>query len=260
MTSARVENCDFCEMGRESLGGEHLGLSERQLHRDVRTGLGVFADIAPVKPGHLLLLAPGHELTMAAALALDHQRWRYVDAVREAYLRTFPGDGLTILEHGSGGKGHRRDCIEHAHWHLLPFEHELGEIVDADLRAVVGDGQAEKEYLSDIRALDSRYSQSNYLLYLDHGEKPGPTQPPARVCLYSLKVSLPYQQYTRSVGYRHVAGATGTQAGALEWDWAIHASSHLVEQTMARQAEFARHVDSALSRPTTSRPLDLVVA
>ncbi|MFE7507111.1 hypothetical protein [Promicromonospora sp. NPDC057488] len=260
MTTARAENCDFCEIERESLGGDGRDLSERQLHRDAATGLGVYADIAPVKPGHLLLLAPGHDLTMATALAGDGERWRYVDAVREAYRRTFPDNGLTILEHGSGGTGHRRDCIEHAHWHLLPFEHELGEIVDADLRAALNEDQAQKECLSDIRALDSRYGKSNYLLYLDHGKNPDPTSGPARAYLYTLKVSLPYQQYTRSVGYRYVATTTGTQVGALDWDWALHASSRLVEQTMQMRTQFARHVDSALLRPVNDRLHDLVVA
>lgn len=251
MANARAENCDFCEIGHEGLGGGSPGLSKRQLHGDARTGLGVYADIAPVKFGHLLLIARGHDLTMATALAGDDERWRYVDAVREAYLKTFLGTGLTILEHGSGGMGHRRDCIEHAHWHLLPFEHELGEIVDEDLRSAVTDGRAEKEDLGDIHALGTRHSERNYLLYLDHGKDPVPTSPPARVSLYSLETSLPHQQYTRSVGYRYLAGANGAQVGALDWDWALHAGGELVRQTMTKQSEFAQHVDAVLRRPTS---------
>jgi diadenosine tetraphosphate (Ap4A) HIT family hydrolase len=214
----------------------------------------VYADIAPVKAGHLLLLAPGHDLTMASALNGNAGRWRYVDAVREAYLRTFRGEGLTILEHGSGGAGHRRDCIEHAHWHLLPFECELEAIIDEDLRPAVTQGDAEKKRLSDIRSLDARYGERNYLLYLDHGKDPEPTSSPASAWVYSLETSLPYQQYTRSVGYRYTAGAQGQSVNALDWDWALHAGGELVEATMARQHEFAQHVDAALGRPLGDAP------
>lgn len=248
MTNARAENCDFCELGQVDVPGGSPGLSARRLHQETRTGLGVYADIAPVKAGHLLLLAPGHDLTMATALAEDDERWRYVDAVREAYLRTFPGDGLTILEHGSGGMGHRRDCIEHAHWHLLPFESGLGEVIDEDLRSAMTVGRAEKRDLVDARALDARYGERNYLFYLDHGKDPGPASPPARVWVYSLETSLPYQQYTRSVGHRYTAGLAGTAVGTLDWDWALHAGGELVDRTLARRHEFAHHVDVALER------------
>lgn len=257
MTKARADNCDFCEIGQDGVSGTSPGLSARRLHEDAGTGLGVYADIAPVKLGHLLLLAPGHDLTMAAALARNNERWRYVDALREAYLRTFPGSGLTILEHGSGAKGHRRDCIEHAHWHLLPFERELAAIIDEDLRAAVKDGYADKEELSDVRALGgigTRYGERNYLLYLDHGNDPDPMSLPARVSLYSLAASLPFQQYSRSVGYRHVAGAKGTQAGALDWDWALHGGGRIVKETMARRDEFARHLDAALDQSGSDAP------
>lgn len=254
MTNARAENCDFCEIGQDGLVGGSPGLPARQFHGDPRTELGVYADIAPVKAGHLLLIASGHDLTMAAALAGSEERWRYVDAVREAYLRTFPGEGLTILEHGSGGMGHRHDCIEHAHWHLLPFECELEEIIDDDLRPAMTAGHARKSHLSDIRALDDRYCERNYLLYLDHGKDPEPARPSARVWVYSLETSLPYQQYTRSVGYRYAAGVKGAPVSTLDWDWALHAGGELVEQTMTRRHEFARHVDAALERTVSDAP------
>jgi len=86
----------------------------------------VVLDVAPVTPGHALVVTRAHERSFAAFWRNAPQR---VDAVAQAVVTTLQratGRSAVVCEHGLGPNavGHA-GCVEHAHMHVIPADTPL---------------------------------------------------------------------------------------------------------------------------------------
>jgi diadenosine tetraphosphate (Ap4A) HIT family hydrolase len=81
----------------------------------------IMPDLAPVAPGHLLLVSEEHWICGGA---LPGQVWRRACAWRDRigllYEQVYGAESVIILEHGPAMSQGGGACIDHFHWHLLP--------------------------------------------------------------------------------------------------------------------------------------------
>jgi hypothetical protein len=93
-------------------------------------------------------------------------------------------------------------CVDHAHWHLLPFAGELNKVL-------LSDNMGSHVIVPHWRDfLNPKYARQECLFYWD-GEA-------ARVVEHP---NLPYKQYARSL----VGRVIGTEPAL--WDWAVESNS-----------------------------------
>lgn len=120
----------------------------------------VFADLAPVAFGHILILPKRHYCSLAEMDAglLDELSGlvrQFVTVAERAF------DFVAIAEHGSGGASSRRlSCIEHAHIHICPLKQapeQGGRIVEVATRS----GHTQLGTLSEL----SDFVGTEYLLW-----------------------------------------------------------------------------------------------
>lgn len=167
------------------------------------------ADRAPMTLGHLLLIPRGHHTGMASFFT--EARSELMRALTRRYRAAF--GGCTVMEHGSSGLASRAGpCIDHAHWHLLPYKHELRPIVESDYGTLLRPVNLRRQFAQD-------YSCADYLLYWDVDG--------ARIAILDEAVRLP--QYARSVVARHLDAS----AMPYDWDWALRADNTLLDSTLA---------------------------
>lgn len=77
----------------------------------------VVAALAPIRPGHVLVVSKHHYHSFAnASSAVGRSLPQALEAIRTA----FGTSRLRIAEHGSGSGGVGGACISHAHVHVLP--------------------------------------------------------------------------------------------------------------------------------------------
>jgi diadenosine tetraphosphate (Ap4A) HIT family hydrolase len=119
----------------------------------------VVADVAPLAPGHLLLVTKSHTLAMSKlsksdALALEAMHERIARKLRSIYqLR------IITFEHGAIGTGTADSCsIDHAHLHMLPTKTDIEKRFRADFDSF------ELARISDIGNAASE--QEEYLLLI----------------------------------------------------------------------------------------------
>lgn len=93
-------------------------------------------DLAPLVPGHLLLVAVTHRLAFdGSAPPLTAALERAKARVNTVYERIY-GSRAIFLEHGPGLPGTGGACIDHAHLHCLPARKIEG--ISASIRAGAG--------------------------------------------------------------------------------------------------------------------------
>lgn len=84
----------------------------------------VVPDVAPVRPGHLLLLSTRHYLAMGAVPKhLVSRLENHVRLINDVMNVSF-GRNAIFIEHGAGSSHTAGSCIDHAHWHCLPDDGE----------------------------------------------------------------------------------------------------------------------------------------
>jgi diadenosine tetraphosphate (Ap4A) HIT family hydrolase len=222
----RVFDCEFCDSPVVDQEPTLRPIANRLVA--VCGEILLVADRAPMTLGHLLLIPRGHHTGMASFFTQDH-RWR-IRALTHRYRAAF--GGCTVLEHGASGLASRPGpCIDHAHWHLLPYNYELRPIVDSDYGKSLRPVNLRREFARD-------YSCADYLLYWDADG--------ARITLLDDAARLP--QYARSVVARHLDAS----AMPYDWDWALRADDTLLAHTLtAARAAFITsdrtHINSAQS-------------
>ena len=87
----------------------------------------VIPDIAPIIPGHLLLLTTRHHLSMGAVPEHSHDVLeRHAERI-DHIMRAGFGRPALFVEHGATRPHEAGSCIDHAHWHCLP---DTGTIID----------------------------------------------------------------------------------------------------------------------------------
>ena len=91
----------------------------------------IFADIAPIKSGHVLVCPNNHYTSLANTSPLEVSLiLSFVAELRRKWEAC--GFHTIISEHGTGVRGGPSNaCCEHAHLHVLPFQKE------GDVRAII---------------------------------------------------------------------------------------------------------------------------
>lgn len=214
----RALDCDFCA----PLVADSVATVRHLANRVVATcgKMLLVADHAPMTLGHLLLIPRDHYTAMASFVADDPYATTAVNAIRHRYRDAF--GACTVIEHGSQGEPTMTGpCIDHAHWHLLPFHDELAPIVD-------GDHGGAMRRIGSLADLATYYTRADYLLCWDTTG--------ARVALPDVGARRP--QYARSVVARHLDAS----AMPHDWDWALRTDDELLVKTLAAaRAAFTEH-------------------
>lgn len=189
----------------------------------------VVADRAPMTVGHLLLITREHHTGFASFVARESSASANIRNYTHWYRQAF--GNCTVIEHGSGNTASMAGpCIDHAHWHLLPYNNELRPIIGADY----GDSMNPVT----LPELARDYACSDYLFYWDaDGAHVAP-----------LDAATRFPQYARSVVARYLEPA----AEPYEWDWALRAD----EETLIRTLATAKKALAIKSEPPdNSHPL-----
>ncbi|GAB4083947.1 hypothetical protein GCM10028784_05770 [Myceligenerans cantabricum] len=205
----RVLDCEFCAplVADPASSVRHLAHRIVAVYRE----MVLVADHAPMTLGHLLLIPREHHTGMASFVAGDPGAATILQDVTRRYRGAF--GGCTVLEHGSGGIGSTAGpCIDHAHWHLFPYDDQLGPIVD-------GDHGSSMRRIGSLAEFAQEYSRADYFLCWDAES--------ARVALPDPATRRP--QYARSVVARHL----DSSATPSDWDWVLRTDDGLLVQTLA---------------------------
>jgi diadenosine tetraphosphate (Ap4A) HIT family hydrolase len=209
-------DCDFCTHLVADPASTRRHLANRVVAAYQKMLL--VADYAPMTLGHLLLIPRDHHTGMASFIDRDPNTLTTLRDVTRRYRSTF--GGCTVIEHGSGGTASAKGpCIDHAHWHLLPYNDELTSIVDRDHGGSM-------THVSSLVEFARSYARADYILCWDAAG--------TRVALPDAASRRP--QYARSVVARHL----DVSAMPHEWDWALRADDDLLVRTLAvARAAFA---------------------
>ncbi len=104
-------------------------------------------DVAPIEPGHLLLVSTKHWFSMGA---MPHSSYEFLERHASRLERTIElgfGKKAIFIEHGATRPHEAGSCIDHAHWHCLP---DSGTVMDnlerAGMRGVNGPLMRAKEF------------------------------------------------------------------------------------------------------------------
>ena len=99
----------------------------------------VIPDVAPIRPGHVLLLPTRHYLAMGAIPHdLVPQLERHISQIHSTMQAAFSRDAI-FIEHGAVRPHEAGSCIDHAHWHCLPDEDDiLEELARRDMHGTPG--------------------------------------------------------------------------------------------------------------------------
>ncbi|GAB3161562.1 hypothetical protein GCM10027059_12050 [Myceligenerans halotolerans] len=225
-------DCDFCT----HLVADPASTLRHLANRIVATYRKMFlvADYAPMTLGHLLLIPRDHHTGMASFIARDPSTLATLRDVTRRYRNAF--GGCTVIEHGSGGTTSATGpCIDHAHWHLLPYNDELAPIVD-------GDHGGSMTRVSSLVEFARNYARADYILCWDAD---------------STRVALPdaasrRTQYARSVVARHLDVA----AMPYDWDWALRMDDDLLVRTLiAARAAFSGGAENDDDDDSTAREI-----
>ena len=176
----------------------------------------LIADHAPMTLGHLLLIPRDHHTGIASLVAMRPNTSTTLRALTRRYRKAF--GRCAVIEHGTGAAASAAGpCIDHAHWHLLPYTDELTPIIEGDYGESLRSVNSIAEFARDYAGVD-------YLLYW--------TSDRAQVAVLDTTARLP--QYARSVVARHL----NASAMPYDWDWALRADDELLVQTLnvAREA------------------------
>lgn len=210
----RVLDCEFCAPPAAYPGSPLRLVANRII--GAHGEMLLVADHAPMTLGHLLLIPQDHHTGMASFVALKPCASATLYTFTRWYRRAF--GKCSVIEHGTGAVASVAGaCIDHAHWHLLPFGDELTPIVDGDYGRFMKRITSMEQFASD-------YAETDYLLYWSADN--------ARATLLDTVARLP--QYARSVVARHLDAS----AMPYDWDWALRADDELLVQTLtaARKA------------------------
>ena len=109
--------------GFDNLFGTNTSVTEVVAEKD---DLIVILDVAPVRPGHALIVTRSHERSFAS-------RWRsepdVINAIIGAVVATLAaatGQSAVVCEHGLGVRSFGpAGCVEHAHIHVIPTDGPL---------------------------------------------------------------------------------------------------------------------------------------
>lgn len=207
-------DCEFCHELRAGQAADYkriFGLDESGRVIATTEHFALVVDLSPVDEGHLLVLPIAHFLSMARAIERHRAEFEaFIALVQELYRAAF-GD-QTIIEHGStAGEPKNTSCIEHAHWHLLPFGPELLEIVRSDLPS----SPRRLEELTDLTVADG----DRAYIFAAHGDER---------LLFEMD-RLPNRQYARSV-----AGRALGLADPAQWDWGVNPRPERLARSLGR--------------------------
>ena len=126
----------------------------------------VLHDLAPVVPGHVLVVTKQHYLAVGSIdrpdvlRAVIHELWH----VRAAVAR----DGRAIMfEHGPRRRGAAGSCVDHAHVHVLPVPMDVAAPQLVASPALRSCGVSDWRHLPDPFRLAQLYQFSSYLWVQD---------------------------------------------------------------------------------------------
>lgn len=143
-------------------------------------------DVAPIAPGHLLVVTKGHVSAMANA---EPQHWTNVLLAAEkarTRLSRIYGRPVWMFEHGVSEMGGEHSCrIVHAHLHVVPTEVDLAGALSAAFQV--------DSYFSPTEALRLVPPRRDYLLVADGSDR----------CLLALDPGARASQFFRRAVGQH---------------------------------------------------------
>lgn len=157
-----LSNCEFCPpiRFRENKRAGLPGASSVLWGDD---SFLVMPDVAPIFPGHLLLLTTNHYLSMGALPEKSHELLEQHVAKINAVMQAGFGKAAFFAEHGATRAHEAGSCIDHAHWHCIP---DNGKIMH-DLERLGMQGHSGQL----MRAKELHDSQQPYFLTRDGTEQ-----------------------------------------------------------------------------------------
>ena len=171
----------------------------------------VILDIAPVSPGHMLLVTQGHCSSFGALNRAALQQAEGILPVLSRALYRAYSRSVVIFEHGAADAAHRGGgCIDHAHLHIVPSDVQLSS-------SFQGTPASALEALEELARFDSQE-----YLYVKDGDG-------AKVFAVRELVS----QHTRRLMVR----AHGQD---IPWNWREHLAPDRIDATRARLRETLR--------------------
>jgi diadenosine tetraphosphate (Ap4A) HIT family hydrolase len=142
-------------------------ITREELHNEVlleNSDFAVIADVAPLAPGHSLIITKRHLLAMSK---LSAEGMSALDALRKGLasrLRSLYSKPVIAFEHGLCNRALSPSCgIDHAHLHAVPTELDIGDLVRHDFEVTELDSIAQLPKLSGGR--------NEYLMYINDNER-----------------------------------------------------------------------------------------
>jgi diadenosine tetraphosphate (Ap4A) HIT family hydrolase len=138
-------------------------ITREELHKEVlseTSDFAIVADVAPLAPGHSLIITKRHLLAMSklsaeGISALDTLRKELAIRLRSIYSKP-----VIAFEHGLCNRALSPSCgIDHAHLHSVPTELDISDLFRHDFQVTELNGISQLSKLSGGR--------NEYLLYID---------------------------------------------------------------------------------------------
>jgi predicted house-cleaning noncanonical NTP pyrophosphatase (MazG superfamily)/diadenosine tetraphosphate (Ap4A) HIT family hydrolase len=168
----------------------------------------VIAGLGALVEGYVLLLPRDHYLSIGALPKDQISEIAKAKGILSSRLRHLYGQ-IICFEHGMSSFGKAGGCIDHAHIHMIPCDHDFRTYLQSSF----------PEYkLTNLTELD-RFAQatSGYLYYEDSG---------GSMFVYTPNSQLP-SQYLRRMWAQFMERPH-------EWDWGLYIGEENVAQTINR--------------------------
>ncbi len=168
----------------------------------------VVPTVGMLVPGWLLIISKKHHANLASLSKVEVQDFLHArDITKDLLQRTF---GMPLFfEHGPCLKQQNAgSCIDHAHYHAVPWPKDLMPLVSRDFKW---------NLVGNFNAVQKSYTaEGAYLLYENHdGEM---------FCSHPKKVP---SQYFRQVIAREIGRPN-------DWDWAVFPEYETIEITQSK--------------------------
>lgn len=110
-----MEDCIFCKIARGEIPSHKIGEDELTVS---------FLDIAPVNPGHALVITKNHYASLTDIPAQELQALaEHVQRVARAVVAATGAEGYNVLLNNGACAG---QVVPHAHFHVIPRKHTDG--------------------------------------------------------------------------------------------------------------------------------------
>jgi diadenosine tetraphosphate (Ap4A) HIT family hydrolase len=172
--------------------------------------LAALVDIAPLTPGHLLIVPV---IDVPCFARLGGATWEAWQNLREYLIPQIERHWTrpTMFEHGSSEQMRGSACITHAHLHMVPGDLKLAERMEADGLEVLE--------VADQRAIPAAIGASRPYFYVE--------SPDGQAHVAAADSPRRPSQYLRRIA------ADALRLPSDSWDWGVHIERARLRETMA---------------------------